>query len=175
MFCAEEVSDLDNHPVVCLFDTRMRGTSTEMITQGIQVELPTTTNTRGVSVNDRDLGAHCHGKEYKGTRYSDGDRALVVELWLHRVADDLSGLTFQEWDPSAGSDDTSAPVAMFVNSSELHAADFPLTEVRPLQLDTVDRGGRRTCGESVRKFQGVGNSTFVLSVENDNDFRSRCE
>jgi hypothetical protein len=24
-------------------------------------------------------------------------------------------------------------------------------------------------------FAGVGNSTFVLSVENDNDFRSRCE
>ena len=65
---------------------------------------------------------------------------LVVELWLHRVADDLSGLTFQEWDPSTGSDDTSAPVAILVNSSEL-----------------------------------LGNSTFVLSVENDNDFRSRCE
>ena len=27
----------------------------------------------------------------------------------------------------------------------------------------------------LRKLQGVGNSTFVLSVENDNDFRSRCE
>jgi hypothetical protein len=25
----------------------------------------------------------------------------------------------------------------------------------------------------VRKVQGVGNSSFVLSVENDNDFRSR--
>ena len=45
--------------------------------------------------------------EYKGTRYYDGDRALVVELWLHQVADDLSGLTFQEWDPSAGTDDFS--------------------------------------------------------------------
>jgi hypothetical protein len=65
-------------------------------------------------------------EEYKGTRYSDGDSTLVVELWLHRVVDDLSGLTFQEWDPSAGSDDTSAPVAMLVNSSELRATDFPL-------------------------------------------------
>ncbi len=114
-------------------------------------------------------------EEYKCTRYSDGDSALVVELWLHRVADDLSGLTFQEWDPSAGSDDTSAPGAMLVNSSELRAADFPLAEVRPLQLDTVALGGRRTRGAAVRKLQGVGNSTFVLSVENDNDFRSRCE
>ena len=26
-------------------------------------------------------------EEYKGTRYSDGDSALVVDLWLHRVAD----------------------------------------------------------------------------------------
>ncbi len=40
-------------------------------------------------------------EEYNCTRYSDGDIALVVELWLHRVADDLSGLTFQEWGPSA--------------------------------------------------------------------------
>jgi hypothetical protein len=114
-------------------------------------------------------------EEYKGTRYSDGDRALVVELWLHRVGDDTSGLTFQEWDPSTGSDDTSSPVVMLVNSSELCAADYPLEEVRPLQLDEVDRGGRRTRGAAVRKLQGVGNSTFVLSVENDNDFRSRCE
>ncbi len=32
-----------------------------------------------------------------------------------------------------------------------------------------------TRGAVVRKIQGVGNSTFVLSVENDNDFRSRCD
>jgi hypothetical protein len=94
-------------------------------------------------------------EEYKGTRYSHGDSALVVELWLHRVADDLSGLTFQEWDPSAGSDDTSAPVAMLVSSSELRVVDFPLAEVWPLHLDTVVRGGRRTRGAAVRKLQGV--------------------
>jgi hypothetical protein len=47
--------------------------------------------------------------------------------------------------------------------------------VRPLDLDAVARGGRRTRGTAVRKIQGVGKSTFVLSVENDNDFRSRCE
>jgi hypothetical protein len=39
----------------------------------------------------------------------------------------------------------------------------------------VSPGGRRTHDATVRKIQGVGNSTFVLSVENDNDFRSRCE
>ncbi len=56
-------------------------------------------------------GSQCKWKEYKGTRYSDGEIVLVVDLCLHRVADDFSGLTFQEWDPSTGSDDTSAPVA----------------------------------------------------------------
>jgi hypothetical protein len=90
-------------------------------------------------------------EEYKGTRYSDGDSVLVVELWLHRVADDLSGLTFQEWDPSVGTDDTSTPVAMLVNSSELRAADLPLVEVRPLHLDMVAHGVRRTHGAAVRK------------------------
>ena len=114
-------------------------------------------------------------EEYRGTRYSDGDNTRVVELWLYRVVDDLSGLTFQEWDPSAGSDDTSAVVVMLVTSSELCAADFPLAEVSPLQLDAVALGVRRTRGAAVRKLQGVGKSTFVLSVENDNDFRSRCE
>ncbi len=105
--------------------------------------------------------------------------SCITSVWgllggLH-IADDTSGLTFQEWDPSAGTDDTSVPVAMLVNSSELRAADFPLPEVRPLHLDAVARGGRRTRGAAVRKLQGVGNSTFVLSVENDDDFRSRCE
>jgi hypothetical protein len=57
-------------------------------------------------------------EEYKDTRYYDGDKTLVVELWLHRVADDLLGLTFQEWDPSAGTDNASAPVTMVVNSSD---------------------------------------------------------
>ncbi len=64
-------------------------------------------------------------------------RSLVVELWLHRVTDDLSGLTFQEWDPSVGTDDTRAPVVMFVNSSELCTTDFHLTEVRPLQDQVI--------------------------------------
>ncbi len=102
----------------------------------------------------------------------DGDNTLVVELWLHRVADDLSGLTFQEWDPSAGSDDTSAPVAMLVNSSDLCATDFPS---RKWDIYISTRWIAEAVVAAVRKLQGVGNSTFVLSVENDNDFRSRCE
>ncbi len=69
--------------------------------------------------------------------------------------------------PSSGTDDASAPVTMLVNSSEIRVTDFHLAEVSPLQLDTVTHGGRRTHGVTVRKFQVVGNSTFVLSVEND--------
>ena len=61
---------------------------------------------------------------------------------------------------------------MFVNSNELRSADFHLVEVRPPQLDSVAHGGHRTLGVSLRKVQGVGNSTFVLSVENDHDLRS---
>ncbi len=87
-------------------------------------------------------------EEYKDTRYYDGDKTLVVE--------------FQEWDTSTGTDDARAPVAMVVNSSELRAVDFHLVEVRSLQLDAMARRGRRTRGEAVRKFQVVGNSTFVL-------------
>jgi hypothetical protein len=54
------------------------------------------------------------------------------------------------------------------NSSDLRATDFHLAEVRPLQVDTVTPASRRTYGVVVRKIQGVGNSTFILSVENDN-------
>jgi hypothetical protein len=79
----------------------------------------------------------------------DGDRDLVVELWLYRVADDLSGLTFQEWDPSAGSDDTSVQVEMLVNSSQFAPRTSP---VRVLQLNEVARGTTRTSGQDVSEY-----------------------
>jgi hypothetical protein len=84
-------------------------------------------------------GSKCKWEEYKGTRYSDGDTTLVVELWLYRVADDVSGLTFQEWDPSSGSDDTSAPVEMLVNSSEFRRG-LPL---HGSEASSTRRGGSR--------------------------------
>jgi hypothetical protein len=79
----------------------------------------------------------------------DGDRDLVVELWLYRVADHLSGLTFQEWDPSAGSDDTSVQVEMLVNSSQFAPRTSP---VRVLQLNEVARGTTRTSGQDVSEY-----------------------
>ncbi len=58
-------------------------------------------------------------EEYKDVRFGNGDCALVVDVWLHRVDEDASGLTFEEWEPSADTDASEAPVAMFVNSSDL--------------------------------------------------------
>jgi hypothetical protein len=85
--------------------------------------------------------------QYKGSRFYNGDFTLVVDLWFHRVDEDASGLTFEEWDPSADTDASESPVALIVNSSELRATVFDLREVIPLQLEKV----------------------------NDNEFRSRCE
>ena len=56
--------------------------------------------------------------------------SFLVTAPLVEVA---SGLTFQEWDPSADIDASQAAVAMIVNSSELRAADLDLREVIPLQ------------------------------------------
>ena len=86
-----------------------------------------------------------------------------------------SGLTFEEWDPSADTDASEAPVAMIVNSSELHAAGFDLKEVIPLQLEAATRGGQRTHGATLKQIHGMGTRRYVLSVDNDNEFRSRCE
>ena len=74
----------------------------------------------------------------------------MVDVWLHRVDDDASGLIFEEWDPSADTDAFQAAVAMIVNSSELRAAGFDLREVMPLQLETVSRGDRREARPSSR-------------------------
>jgi hypothetical protein len=64
------------------------------------------------------LGTHKY-EEYKGVCFGNGDCVLVVDVWLHRVDEDDSGLTFEEWDPSSDTDASEAPVAMIVNSSEL--------------------------------------------------------
>ena len=77
-----------------------------------------------------------------------------------------------QWDPSAGTDGASAPVAMFVNSSEL---TFDLREVIPLQLEAAACGGQRTRGAALKQIHGMGTRRYVLSVDNDNEFRSRCE
>ncbi len=89
--------------------------------------------------------------------------------------EDASGLTFEEWDPSADTDASEAPVTMIVNSSELCATGFDLREVIPLQLEASECGGQRTRGAALKQIHGMGTRRYVLSVDNDNEFRSRCE
>ncbi len=89
--------------------------------------------------------------------------------------EDASGLTFEEWDPSADTDASEAPVAMIVNSSEHGTAGFDLREVLPLQLEVGVRGGQRTRGAALKQIHGMGTRRYVLSVDDDNEFRSRCE
>ena len=83
-------------------------------------------------------------EEYKGLRFRDCDYTLVVDVCLHRVDEDVSGLIFQEWDPSSDTDASQAPVTMIVKSLDLCVSDFDLREVIPLQLESVTRGGQRT-------------------------------
>ena len=113
--------------------------------------------------------------EHKGVRFYNGDSALVVRRWLHRVDEDASGLSFVEWDPKAEADPEAPPVEMIVNSSELRAAGFSLREVLPPALESLARQGARTRGAGLRQLQGMGPTTFVLHVDTDSDLRSRCE
>jgi hypothetical protein len=57
----------------------------------------------------------------------------------------------EEWDPSADTDDSQAPVVMIVNSNQMRAPDFDLREVILLQLETVVSGDRllSRCGSEV--------------------------
>ena len=92
-----------------------------------------------------------------------------------RVDEDASGLTFEEWDPASEADTSQEPVAMIINSSELRAAGFKLKEVLPPQLESAARGGMRTRGAGLRRLQGMGPQRFLLHVDDDTEFRSRCE
>ncbi len=89
--------------------------------------------------------------------------------------EDASGLTFEEWDPSADTDVSQVPVEMIVNSSELCDSDFDLREVIPIQLEEEARGVRCTRGAALKQIHGMDTKRYVLSVDNDNEFRSRCE
>ena len=85
------------------------------------------------------------------------------------------GSHFWEWDPTQDADVSQPPVAMLINSLELRAARFTLRAVIPPVLEAAAHGGRRRYGASQRQLQGMGHKRFVLSADNDNEFRSRCE
>ena len=115
--------------------------------------------------------------DYKGVRFYNGESALVVKRWVHRVDDDAAGLTFADWDPVKDADPDQPAAAMIVNSSELRAAGFSLKELLPPELDAAARGvvSGRTHGAGIRQLQGVSPSRWVLHADLDNEFRSRCE
>jgi len=70
-------------------------------------------------------------------------------------------------------DPSQTPVEMIVNSIPLCVIDFDLREVIPLQLEVMSRGGRCTHGTTLKQIHGMGTRTYVLSMDNDNEFRSR--
>jgi len=113
-------------------------------------------------------------EDYKGTRFYDSERALVIKRWLNHVDEDASGLTFEKWDPTANVDSSQMPVAMIINLSELRAAGFTLLEVFPAELEAAVRR-RFTRGAGIHQLEGMGPKRFVLSMDDDTEFRSQCE
>ena len=91
--------------------------------------------------------------DFEGVRFYDGESALVVKKWLHRMEADGSGLTFVEWDPQEEDlDQGSQLAAMIVNSSELRGvwevsknptAASNFREVLPPVLAEVSRRPQR--------------------------------
>ncbi len=77
---------------------------------------------------------------------------------------------------AAGSDTTEgterSPVAMLINSSEFRTAGFKLKEVFSPTLEAV---AHVTRGAGLRSLEGMGPKRCVLSVDDDTEFRSRCE
>jgi hypothetical protein len=72
---------------------------------------------------------------------------------LYRVDEDVSGLTFEEWDPSADTDTSQSPVAMMVNSSEI-LADTTSTRDGDAWIPAYARHGPQT--DSRYGYQEVG-------------------
>ncbi len=64
-------------------------------------------------------------------------------------------------------------MAMLINSSEFRDSGFKLKEVFPPSLDTAARVCTR--GAGLRSLEGMGPKRFFLLVDDDTEFRSRCE
>jgi hypothetical protein len=65
-----------------------------------------------------------------------------------------------------------SPVSVLINSSELRAAGFKVKEVL---LQHLRQLLAYTRGAGLRSLEGMGPKRFVLSVDDDTEFRSRCE
>ena len=107
---------------------------------------------------------------YEGTRFYDGEAALKVKRWFHRVDDDASGCTFVEHDPQKDKAPGAPPAAMLINSIKLRGVFGvdKFKEIRPPALQ-LGRGVRR--GAGVKQLEGVGEIRFVLDSEKDSEMR----
>ena len=135
--------------------------------------------------------AHRSFEVYKGMRFYNGEQALTVKRWLHRMDADKSGLTFEDWDPSEEDLDPNAqPAFMIVNSSELRGVatlgrgpKAELHEILPAALQGVPVatvGGPSSRTRSADTIQNIspalGPSTYALVRQDvDNSWRERCE
>jgi hypothetical protein len=99
---------------------------------------------------------------YKGTRFYNGDRTLVVKRWLHRVDEDSFGLTFVEWDQAQAVDKSQDPAPMIINSSQIRVAGFKLDKVIPPQLEAEARIGMHTRGAGLRQLLGMGSEPVCV-------------
>jgi hypothetical protein len=89
------------------------------------------------------------------------------------VEEDSSGLTFQQWTPDV--DTSRSPVSILINSSELRVGGFKFKEVLHPTLETDAHGVLPSRGSGLRSLEGMDPKRFVLSVDDDTEFRSRCE
>jgi hypothetical protein len=125
-------------------------------------------------------------------RFYNGEKALCVKRWLHRLDADGSGLTFGDWDPSEDDLDPNAqPAFMIVNSSEVRGVATlgrgPKAEIQeilpaPLQgvpVVTVGQVSSRTRSAAAAVLNAaspaLGPSTYALRADVDNKWRGHCE
>ena len=110
-------------------------------------------------------------------------QAITVKRWLHRLDEDASGLTFEDWEPGEGELDPNAqPAFMVVNSSEVRGvaslgrdARAQLQELLPPELEGAARVSGRTRAAGVRQVEGAGPRKVRLREDVDNLWRERCE
>ena len=109
--------------------------------------------------------------------------AITVKRWLHRLDEDASGLTFEDWEPSEGELNPNAQHAfMIVNSSEVRGvaslgrdARAQLQEILPPELEGAARVSGRTRAAGLRQVEGAGPRKVRLREDMDNLWRERCE
>jgi len=108
---------------------------------------------------------------YKGTRFYNGKHALVVKRWLNWVDEDASGLTFEELDLTQDADTSQSPVVMLQIVRRWFQAQGSASST------TWGRcAGRHVHARcSICQFQGMNPRRFILSVDDDADFRSPCQ